>query len=143
MIQHKANAIFDPKIIKIDENKYISSQLFEYRGKCYYDVIFNNEGEEKFIGRFDKENSIFETMYQSEKILVCYKEYNNINSSLCISKVACLYDIIDDTFFACTEEQAISIFDENYKFVNLTNKDNHIVRSDLIKKKQLVKKRTI
>jgi len=140
MKQYKENALFERKIIKIDEKNFISSQLFEYRGKSYYDVIFNNDGKEKFIGRFENNNSTFETIYKDGKILICYLEYNNDNLNMCISKVACLYDMVDDTYFACTEEQAISIFDESYQLVNLKNKKNCIVRSDLIKKKRLIKK---
>lgn len=137
MLKFEKKAIFQPEIILIDQGKYIKIQLFEYRSKLYYEVVFVNNGSEKFIGEYERDDNRIEVAYSNGKVLVYYNEYNTNQKRMCLSKVLTLYNIDDDTFYACTEEEALNIFNPNLDSSFLNDKENFIMRVDVEKKKRL------
>ena len=136
---YSATALFNPKIIEISEESFISIQLYEFRSNKFYDVILYNNGIKQFVGRFDEKDSIFEVAYNNGKILVYYSEFDEQSKKMCVSEIAQLYDISDDTVYACTEELALKLFDDNMDSQTLKNKDNSVIRIDKEKRKRLIK----
>jgi len=130
---------YQPEIIKINDKNYIS--IYEYRKdlNILFDIIFNNNGKEIFIGRFIKELNNIRAKYNNGKILVYETSFiKNIKENH-ITKVYALYDIVDDTFYSVTEEEALVLFDLNLCTKHLKNKDKSLIRTDLEKMKRLIK----
>lgn len=132
-------ALGSPEIYKINDNNFIKSQLFQKRGDVFYDISFYNNGKEIFIGRFNKELYNLKFSYNNEKILLFYETFNSKKNKMDIIKVVSLYDVLDDTFIATTEEEALNIFDSNLDTAYLIDRDNFIFNSDIEKKKKLKK----
>ncbi len=123
---YKAKLIYEPEIIKINDNNYIKVSQYSYRNNTYYEVIFNNNGKDIFIGKYDTENQAVNAKYNNGKILIYTYDYVGENHNLGITKVLNLYDVLDETFFCVTEEEALCIFDDNIDSSNLKNKDRII-----------------
>lgn len=141
MLDFEKKAIFEPEIIFIDQDKYIKKQMFEYWIRLYYEVVFVDNGSEKFIGEYEREDNRIEVAYSNGKILVYKNEYNFVQKRMCLTKVFDLYNINDDTFYACTEEEALNIFNSNLDSSFLNNKGNFLMRADVEKKKRLLYKK--
>lgn len=129
--------IGSPEVLEIGENIYVSTTLYEKRGNRFYDVSFINKDKEFFIGRFDKEDSAIKIDYKDGKILIYLNSFNRECEKMVITKVLSLYDILDDTTYACTEEEALKLFDNNIDTKYLQNKDNLIIRRDVEKRNRL------
>lgn len=129
--------IGNPEVLEIGENIYVSTTLYEKRGNRFYDVSFINKDKEFFIGRFDKEDSSIKIDYKDGKILIYLDSFNRECEKMVITKVLSLYDILDDVTYACTEEEALKLFDSNMDANYLKNKNNIIVRSDVEKRNRL------
>ena len=123
---NKAKLLYEPEIIKINNNNYIKVSQYSYRNNTYYEVIFNNNGKDIFIGKYDTENQPVNAKYNDGKILVYTYDYVGENHNLEITKVLNLYDILDETFFCVTEEEALGIFDVDIDSSNLKNRDRII-----------------
>lgn len=134
----KPIAIDRPKIVKINENNFVIAQLCKQKGNIFYDIIVKSNDQEIFIGRYNiQENCNVELKYKNNKILVCYMQISTISKKTEIVKVETLYDIEDDCFYNCTEEEALLLFDENLNGEYLKNKKHRILRLDSEKKKKL------
>lgn len=142
--------LLGPKeITEIGENVYIEKGFYEKRGNRFYDVVLHINGKDVFIGRFNKIYNNINVIYNNGKILVCCCGYNKESHTIVVLDVLSLYDIVDDTFYSCTKEEALQLFNEkisdnnNIGYINLTdtkylkNKNASIVREDLEKKKRL------
>lgn len=138
-IDNTIKSIEKPIIYKIDDNNYIKTQLLEKRGTKFYDVVFYNNGKEIFIGRFFNDLDNLKVAYNKGNILIYCDKYNEKEHKYNIVEVISLYNIIDDTFYSVTEEEALSIFDDKLISVFLKNKDKRINRNDLEKRKRLIK----
>lgn len=125
------------EIINISEKALIKVGLYEKRGNLFYDVIFELNDKYIFLGRFDKTHNSFKVKYNDGKILICYEEFKNQEKEMKIIKVLSLYEIVDDTFYSCTEEEALELFNENLDSSYLKNKKNKILRSDVEKIRRL------
>ena len=124
-----------PEILKISENIYISIQKCELRGNKFIDVMLNNKGEEKFLGRFINENNRVCVKYNNGKILIYFDKF--VDGKMQVEKIYSLYDVLDDTFYSLTELEALNLFDEKRDATYLKNKNNLTVRSDLEKIKRI------
>lgn len=131
------NEVEDAIVYNINENNYIKTQISEVRGRNFYDVTFVSNGKEAFLGRFFQDENMLHIAYNDGKILIYYSEYDNIEKKTFISEVLVLYEIIDDTIYSCTQEEALEIFDKTFDTSHLTNKTEKICRSDVEKKKRL------
>lgn len=116
----------EPNILKINENNLIIIYEYEKRSNNYFDVIFNNNGKEIFIGRYVSDSNI-KAMYKDGKILVFSSEDNNLN---CITKVHSLYDILDDTYYSLTELECLDLFDSRINANNIRQKNKLTARTD-------------
>ena len=120
-------------IIKIGENLTIEKGLYEKRGSRFYDIVLKSNEEEIFLGRFNKEQNNIDIEYKDGKILICQRKFDNDTQKFKIIKVFSLYEIIDKTFYSCTEAEALNIFDSSIDTSSLINGDNSIVRTDVEK----------
>lgn len=126
-----------PEIYNISNNLYVQVQNFDKRNVKYSDVTLINKELEKwaFIGRFIEPISKVKAAYNNGKILIYHDEYNSELRRDVITCVLSLYNILDDFSYACTEVEALNIFNENEITDYLQNKNNSIVKSDLERKK--------
>lgn len=121
--------------IKIGENSIIEKGLYEKRGNSFYDIKLKLKDKEIFLGRFNKTFDRLSVKYKEGKILVCNEEFKA--DGIKIVSVLSLYDILDDTFYSCTEEEAIQIFDPSIDQSYLKNKTRNISRTDIEKLKRI------
>lgn len=124
-------------ILKISDKAYVSSTLYEKRGNKFYDVVFVNNEKEYFIGRFINKEQPIKIGYNNGKILIYLDSFNNEIKKMVITKVISLYDILNDITYACTEEEALNLFDESISTEHLKNKDSLIIRNDVEKRNRL------
>ena len=127
----------DKKTIQIGNNSNIIVNEYRKRGTCFYEVIFNNNGSEKFIGRYPRNNNLFEVEYLNGKILVFEEQYIESEKSVMPTNVYDLYDILDDCYYTETQEQAIKLFSNDMNTNFLINKDQLTIRNDIEKKKEI------
>ena len=139
---NKPKLKYPPEIIKINDNNYISIAEYEKRNSTFYDVIFNNNGKEIFIGRYIKDFDIVKVMYKDGKILVYIDKYIKEKKGLYITDIYTLYDILDDVHYNESKEEMLRIFDPSLSDEFLINKNKILQRSD-IEKKVLNKKNKI
>ena len=119
-----------PEVTKIGDNSYISLYMFKDRRDIVYYVTLNIGDDEKLLGRFVEDCDFTRVKYKDGKILI-YSEVQDLETGeLNIQKIHSLYDIADDTFYSCTEREAIEMFDPTLDSSHLKNKDNYIYRSD-------------
>lgn len=129
--------IYEPRIVKVNNNSYIKIQLYEKKNLKYYDIIFSDNGIEKFIGRFDTDIDNLNVIYKNGKILVYNDKYIPKYNTVNIVNVLALYDILDGVTVACTQEEALKLFDKNINYTCLVNPNQSIIRSDIEKKLRL------
>ena len=129
--------ILNKSMIKIGNNSGIIVNESKKRGNYFYDVIFVNNGMEKFIGRYPKNETIFKVVYSNGKILVFGEKYISSANALMPTNVYELYDILDDCYYSITEEEALKLFSEELNTSFLKNKDRLTIRCDVEKKKEL------
>lgn len=131
-----------PKIIfsdikEITDNSYISIILYEINRINYYEVVYHHFNKEVFFGKYYKTDFLLDASYKNGRILVYAKEYNRENCEMEIIEVLALYNINDDIFYYCTEEEAIKKFDKNLSTLYLKNKTKKILLTH-IRKRTLV-----
>lgn len=124
---------------KISDNSSIDIELYEKRKRKFYDVILNLPDKKIFIGRFIKEFDNISVDYNNGKVLIYIEKFIRQISTMKITKVLTLYDIVDDTCYSVTELEALSIFNKNIDSNYLEKKDNYIYRTDIEKSKRLLK----
>ena len=134
---NKVKLIYTIDNIKISEEINIKINLCEKRGNRFYDVVFYLKDKEILLGRFDKEENKVCAKYKDGKILIYNNKFNKHTNQMEIIKVLSLYEIVDDTFYSCTEEEALNIFDKSIDASYLKNKNNPIYRSDIEKTRRL------
>ena len=134
-ISNEKKLIGTPNKININSTNYITISEFQKRNSEFYEVIFNNNGKEIFLGKFVKEYDKLNVSYRNGKILIFME--NIVKENLhAITKVLSLYEILDDMFYSVTEENALKIFDSNLNSQFLKNKNNLIAREDLEKRQK-------
>ena len=127
-------ALYEPRKIIIDSNRYINIQLYEKNRIKYYEVVFYDNGKEIFLGNYYKDDSIFEVSYKNGKVLIHNDEFIQEIRKVQIIEVFALYDVCDGIFYYCTEEEAIKVFDERLDTSSLKRKNNKLLRNDFRKK---------
>lgn len=130
----KPMPLFNSTIYPIDKGKFVEIQLYKKRAEKYYEVVFHNLESEIYFGKFTKDNNLLGIKYNDGKILVYNESFNHEKRKMNIVEVLALYDIEDDTFYYCTEENAISMFDENIDCTGLINPTKKILRTKIRKK---------
>ena len=123
--------------LKISDNLIIEKCLYQTTGNTFYEVVLKTDKNEIFIGRFTKELNNLRVTYNNGKILVYYDNFIQEERQMKVIKVLSLYDILDDIFYSCTEEEALNIFNPNIDTNYLEDPDRYIYRSDLEKRKKL------
>ena len=139
VVNNETKLVYLFETIKINEKSFINIKLNEKRNNKFFDVIFNLNGKEIFLGRFAKDFNIINAKYKDGKILIYYENFNQNKHCMTINKVLSLYDILDDTFYSCTEIEALNIFDSSIDSSYLKQPENLIHRSDVEKSKRLYK----
>lgn len=120
--------------IAVDNDKYINIQLYRKRSIDYYEVIFHNENNEIYFGKFYKDDSLIDAKHKNGKILVYTEEFNHKLRKLMISQVLVLYDIDDDIFYYCSEKDALLLFDNTIDSSGLKKPNNKILRTNVRKR---------
>ena len=139
---NKENNINTPKllqpldVIKLGQDVKVSKGLYKLRENEFYDVVLTLKDKEIFIGRFNKTYDMFSVKYNNGKILSCYEDFDRDSAKMQIFEVLSLYEVVDDTFYSCTEEEALTMFDPNIDTSYLRNKNNPIYRTDTEKRKR-------
>ena len=123
--------------ITIGENAFINISLYQKRNDVFYDVVFNLNGKEIFLGRVPQSEKKLIVKYKDGKILLAYKGHINEIEGMKIIKVLSLYEILDDTFYSCTEKEALNIFDSSLDDSFLKEENSLMHRADIEKKKRL------
>ena len=123
--------------IKISENAFINVSLYQKRNAVFYDVVLNLNGKEIFLGRVSQSEKKLIVKYKDGKILLAYKSHINDDEGMKIIKVLSLYEIVDDTFYSCTEKEALNIFDSSLDDSFLKEENSLMHRADIEKKKRL------
>lgn len=129
--------IYNIDTIKIGEGATIKIDFYEKRGTRFYDIVLNLKDKEIFIGRFNKGEETIKAKYNDGKIIICDERLIEGENKVGIMKVFSLYDILDDTFYSCTEEEALNIFDSSIDTSHLKDKNKPIYRADIEKKRRL------
>ena len=139
----EVKSIYTPKIIsnnlveKITENAKVLIKKYEVRKNYFEDVILEISGQEILLGRFDQDVNLLFAMYKDGKILIGHKTFIDEVKDMKIVEIDALYEMADDTFYSCTEEEALKLFDDNIDTSYLKHKDKYIYRSDIEKKSRL------
>ena len=124
--------LLGPKnIIKIGENAQITIGTYQKRINVYQDVVLELKDKEIFLGRFVTEEDDLVVKYKNGKILIGREKAEKSGTKL--TKVLTLYEVIDDTFYSCSEIEALSMFDPSINGTHLQNKNTYMSRSDLEK----------
>lgn len=129
--------IYNKDIIKIGEKAQITIGTYEKRKDVFQDVVLELEDKEIFLGRFDKDENLLTVKYKDGKILIGYQEFKKDVENMRIVKVLSLYEMLDDTFISCTENEALNMFDPSIDDTYLKNKDALMHRADIEKKIRL------
>ena len=142
---HKQIKLIRPKkIVNINDHAAIELALYCQRHGAavseFYDVEFKINDKRILLGRFNNidQDCSLDVKYNNGKVLVFEEKYNKSTKKFEITKVHSLYEIVDDTFYSCTEEDAIDIFDKKLNSTYLENKDNMIYRADIEKIKKYI-----
>ena len=130
---NKPKLVHSKDIIKISDKVSIEIGLYTKRGSSFYDVVLKNNSKEIFLGRFPKMYDTVKAKYNDGKILIFNDRFDEEAKTVKIIKVHSLYDILDDTFLSCTEEEAITMFDSTLDTSGLISSQNMIYRSDIEK----------
>ena len=126
----------DRHIDKIGENAKIEIRHYRKKGETYYVVIFKIDEREVFLGKFPDDIEQLKADYVNGKILIFTDVFDQVSGLFKVDQVFSLYDILDDTFYSCTEAEALKTFDPFVDRKFLKNKDRLIARSDIEKKKR-------
>lgn len=129
--------LYKKDIIKIGENAQITIGTYEKRRDVFQDVVLELDGKEIFLGRFNKDENMLTVKYKDGKILIGYQEFKKEVEDMRIIKVLSLYEMLDDTFISCSENEALNMFDPSIDNTYLKNKDALMHRADIEKKKRL------
>lgn len=104
----------------------------------YIDISLKISNESLFIGRFPKENYILEAkMNNGPTVIIYYLDFINETQKTEVIKVLSCVNLIENTFYAMTEKEALNFFDSNINDKYLETPNNYIVRSDAEKKRRL------
>lgn len=134
-IDNKIKTIGEPVIYLIQGNNYIKLENLKQRNIEFYDVTLFINNKKLFLGRFTDNYENFRVAYNKGKILIYSDNYSENNYT--ITHVIALYDIVDETFYSETPEEALEIFAPNLAkcYSNKNNKQIH--RTDSEKRKRL------
>lgn len=138
-IDNKIRPIGEPIIYLIQGNNYIKTQAFKQRNTEFYDVTFYSNNKKIFLGRFNNDYDNFRVAYNKGKILIYSDNYDaeSKDNKYTIKEVIALYDIVDETFYSETSEEALEIFAPNLSKYYLNKNNKPIYRSDTEKRKRL------
>ena len=129
----------EPLKIKIDNNNFIKKTDIEKRGNIFADVVFNNNGKEVFIGRYNNDCQNIKVLYNNGKILVYSNKFIKEKNAMHITAVHTLYDLLDDVCYSMSEEELLKTFDSTLDASYLNKSNKLIVRSDVEKRHRLKK----
>lgn len=119
------------KRIEISKENFILIKNYRKGASEYSIVSLHLKNQDVFfIGSFNEEFDNLNVKYKDGRILV----YCGVEK---ISKVLSLYDIVDSTFYSCSEKEALNIFDPNIDDSILKESNSMIWVSDIKKKKTL------
>jgi len=121
----------------IGEEAKIVIKTYQKRNNVFQDVVLQLGNREIFLGRFPKDEKKLIVKYSDGKILLAYKSQINELEGMKIIKVLSLYEILDDTFYSCTEKEALNIFDSSLDDSFLEEENSLMHRADIEKKKRL------
>ena len=123
--------------LAINSEAFVQINDCEKRGNKFLDVIFNFNGKEFFLGRFNKTFDKLSVKYKDGKIIIFYEEISKQTNQMEIVEILSLYEIIDDMFYSCTQKEALELFDKLIDSSHLKNPYKKIYRSDVEKKLRL------
>lgn len=119
------------KRIEVSKENFILIKNYRKGASEYSIVSLHLKNQDVFfIGSFNEEFDNLNVKYKDGRILV----YCGVEK---ISKVLSLYDIVDSTFYSCSEKEALNIFDPNIDDSILKESNSMIWVSDIKKKKTL------
>ena len=129
----KQMPLFDSTIYPIVEGKFIEIQLLKKRNEKYYEVIFHDEQNLMRFGKFSKDNNLLGVKYKNGKVLLYNENFNHEKRKMNIVEVLALYNIDDDIFYYCSEEEAIRMFDDTIDLTGLISPTKKILRTQIRK----------
>lgn len=130
-----------PYLDKIRGEIYLEHYLIRKKSGEYLDVSLKIGNEELFVGRFPRENYILEAkMNNGPFVIIYYLNFINETQKTEVIKVLSCINLIDNTFYAMTEKEALNFFDSNINDKYLETPDDYINRSDPEKKRRLNEK---
>lgn len=134
-IDNKIKTIGEPIIYLIQGNNYIKIENLRQRNREFYDVTLFINNKKLFLGRFTDNYENFRVAYNKGKILIYSDNYDK--NKYAITNVIALYDILDETFYSTTPEEALEIFSSTLSKVYSNNNHKQICRTDSEKRKRL------
>lgn len=123
--------LYPKDVIKIGESAQITIGMYQKRIDFYQDVVLELKDKQIFLGRFVTEDDKLVVKYKDGKILIGREKEETKGTKL--TKVLLLYEISDDTFYSCSEIDALNMFDLGIDSSYLENKSSFMHRSDLEK----------
>lgn len=76
------------------------------------------------LGKYDKEFDNIKAKYKNGKIMLYHSQLNNDDEQ--IIKVLSLFELIEESFYSCTEEESLNEFDKSLDTSYLKNKDGFV-----------------
>ena len=126
--------LFEAKIYPIDkvnQNNFVEVQLFKKGNEFYYGVTLYNNKKTIYIGKYIRNNNLFSIKYKNGNILLYNENFNHQKGRMNIVEVLGLYNITDDTFYYCSEADAIRLFDSNIDLDDLQKPNKKILRTGI------------
>ena len=136
---NKPKLKYEPDILNIGKDLYVSVAEYQKRGDSFFDIILHNKEKEIFIGRYSTDLHNINVMYNNGTILVYSRQFIKERNNNFIVKVHSLYDILDDVHYSLTEEEALTLFDPQLDTTFLKDKTKSTIREDVEKKHRLMK----
>jgi len=118
------------KNININEKTFIKIKNYKKGASEYSIVTLHFNDKIVFIGKFSEEFDNLNAKYKDGRVLVYFGNGE-------VKKVLSLYEMVDDTFYSCTEEEALNIFDNTLDNSHIQNNNQLICRADSEKTRRL------
>ena len=125
--------LFDSIIYPIDKDTYVEVQLYKKRADKYYEVVLHNNEISIYIGKFMKDTDLFGVIHKNGNILLYNENFNFKKRKMNIVEVLALYNIEDDTFYYCSQADAIRMFGSDIDLDGLKNPHKKILRTRIRK----------
>ena len=116
--------------IEINDNTFILIKNYKKGASEYSIITLHLKDKKVLVGKFNEEFDNLNARYKDGRVLVYFGNGD-------IKKVLSLYEMVDDTFYSCTEEEAINIFDNTLDVSHIQNKNRPIYRMDSEKTRRI------